>query len=236
MWSSTGVAQADEGEAAIAEIWDRLPAEAQSALEGATSDEMIAAAAAEDAAAQAQEDAEDAARGQERAQERMVRDAENAQQLADMLAYQAAVTAEALALHEAAVAAGANSPRNTVAPEGDQFAAAPVAVAEPSYTSSSCCDKGQLVQLAADVGFPDPNLAAAIAMGESSGDPHARGDGGQSFGLWQIHWPAHYNKGFSQDDLLTPTGNAAAAKAVYDEVGGFNPWTVYKTGAYRQYL
>src|SRR5208282_6674201 len=62
----------------------------------------------------------------------------------------------------------------------------------------------QLRELARSVGFPAEQLdtAAAIATAESGGDPCARGDphnppscddpgSSTSFGLWQIHIPAH---------------------------------------------
>ncbi len=49
----------------------------------------------------------------------------------------------------------------------------------------------QIRAVAAAAGFPDPNLAAAIAMAESGGNASAVGDWGTSFGLWQIHTPAH---------------------------------------------
>jgi Lysozyme like domain len=67
----------------------------------------------------------------------------------------------------------------------------------------------QLQALAVSVGFPDPALAAAVAMAESGGDPCANGDphnssscsndySSTSFGLWQIHVTAHPQYNSSQ--------------------------------------
>src|SRR5271163_702895 len=78
----------------------------------------------------------------------------------------------------------------------------------------------ELRALAVLVGFPDPDTAAAIAMAESSGYPHAQGDprgpflstpngSSSSFGLWQVHAPAHPE--FSPASLLDATYNAHAA-------------------------
>lgn len=303
MWSASGVAQADEGEAAIAEIWDQLPPEAQEALQESYGEDIVAepaeVAAQVEAPAPSSEPALDVqdsewdARMAERDARRAERsadaqepeddgsesevyalgpeydwaaeDAEAARQLAEIIAYTDAVAAESWAMHEAAVAAdsadiqpaysdwtppaAASEPNvawvvEPVAAPAPVEAPSVVLVAYeepahshgPAYTSSSCCDKAQLVQLATDAGFPDPNLAAAIAMSESGGNPGVPGDQGDSLGLWQINWPAHYDKGFSQEDLLTPEGNAAAAKAVYDEAGGFGPWTDYGNGNYEKYL
>src|SRR5437870_12143486 len=49
----------------------------------------------------------------------------------------------------------------------------------------------ELVALARSVGFPDPELAAAVAMAESSGQSWVSGDNGASLGLWQIHTTTH---------------------------------------------
>lgn len=47
-----------------------------------------------------------------------------------------------------------------------------------------------IVREAERIGLP-PLLLIALGMGESSLDPEAVGDGGQSFGVFQIHVPAH---------------------------------------------
>jgi hypothetical protein len=92
----------------------------------------------------------------------------------------------------------------------------------------------QLRTLAASVGFPDPNLAAAVAMAESSGNPFAVGDGGTSFGLWQIHAPSHPE--FDTTQLMGATYNAHAALLISKSGTDWTPWSTYNSGAYRQFM
>jgi peptidoglycan hydrolase-like protein with peptidoglycan-binding domain len=94
--------------------------------------------------------------------------------------------------------------------------------------------RAELVTLTASIGFPDPALAAAVAMAESGGNPYAVGDGGTSFGLWQIHMPAHPE--FDASKLLEPNYNAHAALLISKSGTDWTPWTTYKTGAYKAYL
>lgn len=92
----------------------------------------------------------------------------------------------------------------------------------------------QMRELARRVGFPDPNLAAAVAMAESGGNALAVGDFGRSFGLWQIHTPAHPQ--FNAQSLFDPDYNARAALAVSKNGTNFGPWTMFKNGGYKKYL
>lgn len=94
--------------------------------------------------------------------------------------------------------------------------------------------KAQLVALAKRVGFVDPNMAAAIALAESFGDEHAIGDNSSSFGLWQIHVPAHPE--YSRAELMNPEQNAVAAYRISGGGRSWAAWTTYNTGAYRKYL
>jgi len=88
---------------------------------------------------------------------------------------------------------------------------------------------------------------AAIAQAESSLNPSNVGDGGNSIGLFQIYIPAHRDKlikatGSTSEAvwkswLKNPDNNINMAVQVYQAAGfKFTPWTVYNTGAYRQYL
>ena len=92
-------------------------------------------------------------------------------------------------------------------------------------------------------------IMGAIGMGESGGnagidtvqsglDPNKSNE--FSVGLFQINAQAHGDKlaklGYTVDDLRDPVKNAQVAKMVYDEVGGFTPWSVYSKGIYKQYL
>lgn len=104
--------------------------------------------------------------------------------------------------------------------------------------------QAEIQALAASVGFPDPALAAAIAMGESSGNPRAFNGVGsdQSYGLWQINMigslgPARRAQfGLSRnEDLFDPQTNARAAVAIYRQQG-YNAWGAYTNGSYKRFL
>ena len=90
---------------------------------------------------------------------------------------------------------------------------------------------------------------AAISMGESGGnagidtvqsglDPNQTHE--FSVGLAQINVQAHGDKlarrGWTQEDLRDPVKNMTIAKEVYDEVGSFKPWTVFKNNDHLKYL
>src|ERR1700691_1483328 len=75
---------------------------------------------------------------------------------------------------------------------------------------SSPLSSGDIAGFASNAGFtgPDLQVAAAVALAESSGDPNARGDPtlGVSVGLWQVNLKAHPN--YTQAQLLDPQTNA----------------------------
>ena len=100
-----------------------------------------------------------------------------------------------------------------------------------------------LQALAAAVGFPDPALAAAVAMAESGGNPCAQGDPNvgkhscdgpngtsESFGLWQINVPN--NPQYDPKSLLDPQYNARAALAISRNGATWRPWSTFKNGSY----
>ena len=97
---------------------------------------------------------------------------------------------------------------------------------------------GDLRQLAVNAGFQGEKAdqMAAISLAESGGDPYAHGDKsiGGSYGVTQIHRPAHGDK------ALEAYGNPARAMELAFNIskGGtdFSPWTMYKNGGYRQFL
>lgn len=103
--------------------------------------------------------------------------------------------------------------------------------------------KDELVTLAQNAGFDDPNTAAAIALAESSGNPRAYNPekaagtlpGHGSYGLWQIYLTAHPED--AMGDLYDPQTNAAAAFKLYQDAGQkFTPWSTFNNGAYREHL
>lgn len=92
----------------------------------------------------------------------------------------------------------------------------------------------QLLELMTRTGFPDPNMATAIALAESGGVPNAIGDGGISIGIFQINtraWPMH-----SKANLADPEYNAKAAYAISKGGTNWKPWSVFKSGRYRKFL
>jgi hypothetical protein len=84
--------------------------------------------------------------------------------------------------------------------------------------------------------------AYAVARAESGGRPEAVGDGGTSFGIWQINRPSHPQ--YSASWLANPDNNAAAALAVSGGGRNWNPWCTWErtacggvgNGRYRGYV
>jgi Lysozyme like domain len=96
---------------------------------------------------------------------------------------------------------------------------------------------GSIPDVARKAGFTEPDLsiAVAIALAESSGNPEAVGDNGDSIGLWQID--TRFHPEYANVDLTDPQTNANAAFAIYQQAGNsFTPWTTFNTGAYQQYM
>lgn len=105
-------------------------------------------------------------------------------------------------------------------------------------------DASQIYQYATGAGFSgdDAVTATAIALAESSGDTEAYNpetqanapEGKGSYGLWQIYLNAHPE--YAGENLYNPSTNASAAFDIYQNAGGFNPWSTYKNGAYQAHL
>lgn len=93
----------------------------------------------------------------------------------------------------------------------------------------------QLQALAQQAGFNRAQsiIAAAIALAESAGNPSATGPYGER-GLWQIYPAAHPDLA-AKYNLYDPAQNAQAAFAVFGEQG-WQAWTTYLNGAYKQFL
>lgn len=107
---------------------------------------------------------------------------------------------------------------------------------------------GKLVGLARQAGFRGQDAAtmAAIAMAESRGRSGALNNnprtGDLSYGLWQINMLGgmgpQRRRAFgigSNEALFDPATNANAARRVF-ESQGFGAWSVYRSGAYKNYL
>jgi phage-related protein len=77
------------------------------------------------------------------------------------------------------------------------------------------------------------NLAAAVAMAESGGNPGAsnrNSDGSIDRGLWQI------NSVHGALSTFDRAGNARAAVSISSNGRNWNPWVAFKNGAYRKFL
>lgn len=98
----------------------------------------------------------------------------------------------------------------------------------------------QIAAVAANAGFAGDDLitAVAVALAESNppGNEQSVGDQGTSFGLWQIHLPAHPE--FQGLDHFDPQVNAHEAFEIYSLAGDrFRDWSTYSiNGRYRTFL
>lgn len=104
-------------------------------------------------------------------------------------------------------------------------------------------NQSAIQSLAASVGFPDPALAAAIAMAESGGNERAHNGTppDDSYGLWQINMYGSLGPSrraqfglSSNSDLYDPATNARAAVAIYS-AQGYRAWGAYTNGSYRRF-
>lgn len=80
--------------------------------------------------------------------------------------------------------------------------------------------------------------AVAVALAESGGDANAwcyncAGVAEDSRGLWQINYAVHTQ--FDGQRLFEPAYNANAAYEVW-QVQGWQAWSTYTSGRYRQFL
>lgn len=95
-------------------------------------------------------------------------------------------------------------------------------------------NKARLARLWIQAGGPPgvANIAAAVALAESGGNPGATGPltsyGHRAAGLWQIHPP--------EPGSYNPLTNARQAVRKYQAAGGWSPWEAYTNGNYQQYL
>lgn len=123
------------------------------------------------------------------------------------------------------------------------LASAPERVPSVTPSPSQRLTLADLRALAAGVGFPDPDLAAAVAMAESRGDASAANivthpkPGNlpeRSFGLWQVNTLAHPE--FDEARLLDATYNANAALLISRQGSDWRAWSAFKDGTYRKFM
>jgi TP901 family phage tail tape measure protein len=96
-------------------------------------------------------------------------------------------------------------------------------------------DKGSLMALWQRAGGTPSaaNLAAAVAMAESGGDPNAENhnsNGTIDRGLWQI------NSIHGAHSTFDPMGNARGAVSISSGGSNWTPWVAYNAGAHAQFL
>lgn len=110
----------------------------------------------------------------------------------------------------------------------------------------SALTRSELATLARNAGFTGKNVdvAVAIALAESSGNPSDHNSKGQddSYGLWQINMIGSLGpdrrKRFnlkSNADLFDPATNARVAYEIWKSEG-WSPWTTYTRGTYKEFL
>lgn len=77
--------------------------------------------------------------------------------------------------------------------------------------------------------------AVAIAGAESGYNPEAENPGSSAKGLWQTMMSYHEPK-YNGDSWADPMANARVAHQIWADAGGWSPWTVYTSGAYKSHL
>ncbi len=77
-------------------------------------------------------------------------------------------------------------------------------------------------------------MARAICTAESGLNPNAVSRT-NDHGLCQVNWPSHYNKVSKLSDLYDPEINLQVSARISGNGINWNPWTVYKTGAYLKF-
>jgi len=120
--------------------------------------------------------------------------------------------------------------------------------ASPGSVGRGQLGVGNLVALARSAGFrgQDAAVMAAIAMAESGGRSSAyngnASTGDKSYGLWQINMLGgmgpQRRRAFgigNNEALFDPATNANAARQVFGSQG-FGAWSVYRSGAYKDFL
>src|SRR3982751_384579 len=110
----------------------------------------------------------------------------------------------------------------------------------------STLSRDEIGNFAKNAGFTgeNVNIAIAVAMAESGGNPDAHNTTppDDSYGLWQINMYGSLGPGrrkalniAKDSELFNPAVNARGAKMVFDGQG-WNGWTTFKTGAYKKFL
>ena len=118
---------------------------------------------------------------------------------------------------------------STITPAPPATELAPTST-EPAYRPAAEWSRETLEGLVRTVFPEDPDTAVRIVTAESGWNPRAVSST-DDHGLFQINGvhlrPLGVAWGYSRTDLLDPLVNLRVARAVYDEAGGWTPWTTY---------
>jgi lysozyme-like protein len=118
-----------------------------------------------------------------------------------------------------------------------------MALPVPADVRGDTLTDNQRATWAKQAGFPDNQIATAVAVSiaenrsgaiDAVGGPNPNGT--YDYGMWQINEGAHLGL-FERFPRWWSVENANMAKAVWDGAGGsWNPWTTFRTGAYKAYM
>jgi Lysozyme like domain len=139
-------------------------------------------------------------------------------------------------VYNAVASSGAPSTSATQSSTSGTGSAILTSASTGSGGSSGGLGFSEIMGVAQQAGFSQAGsmIAAAIAMAESGGNPNAVGDGGQSYGLWQIYLPAHPN--VTPQQAENPSTAAQLAYSISSGGQNWTPWSTYNNGSYLQFL
>lgn len=93
----------------------------------------------------------------------------------------------------------------------------------------SACNPQEVSKDAIRQNFPEASSKAiAVAQCESGLNPEAVSAGGRNIGLFQInsvHQPMVQRMGYQWDQMTDPYVNSKVARRLYDNAGGWGPWS-----------
>lgn len=124
---------------------------------------------------------------------------------------------------------GAQTPPPTTQPVAPPIAPSGQGVVIPDVLHGGTAQITPDISQAVQAAFGDQaNIALHIVAAESKGDPYAVGGAGER-GIFQIH-PIHFSSGrgplgYTWDDMWNPIANTAVAKWLFQNQGGWRPWT-----------
>jgi hypothetical protein len=109
------------------------------------------------------------------------------------------------------------------------------AIANAQYPAKDVRAIG-VAALVLKLGFKQPDVAVAVCLAESSGNPQAIGTniGSVDLGLWQIN--SKWHPEVSEAAAFNPLASTMHAFKISKGGTDYGAWSAYKQGTYRQYL